>query len=313
MASEPGGPLTAIGAWITGVLGVGVRRFVALTGGDIHRAHRVECADGRVVFVKWNVRTLRGMFAAEARGLKWLRDARAIAVPDVLGWVEGLAVSADSSRRGEAPGRATDAGLSALLLEYVASVTPTTGHWEALGHQLAALHQSGAPTFGATDANFIGTLPQDNTPTPTWASFFIERRLEPQFRRAVDSRKAPARWLACLPQLYQRARDLIVEPAYPERLHGDLWSGNVVMSAAQGPVLVDPAAYGGHGEVDLALMRLFGGFEPRVYAAYAEARSPAEGVEERLRLYQLYPLLVHANLFGGSYVASVDALVRALS
>src|SRR5690606_38038223 len=111
----------------------------------------------------------------------------------------------------------------------------------------------------------------------------------PQFRHAVDSRKAPARWLACLPQLYQRARDLIVEPAYPERLHGDLWSGNVVMSAAQGPVLVDPTAYGKHGEVDLALMRLFGKFEPQVYAAYAEAHSPAEGVEERLRLYQLYP------------------------
>jgi len=167
--------------------------------------------------------------------------------------------------------------------------------------------------FGASHANFIGTLPQDNTCEQSWASFWIERRLEPQFRRVVDTGKAPARWLARLPRLYERVRKLIVEPARPERIHGDLWSGNVIMSGAWGPVLVDPAAYGGHGEVDLAMMRLFGGFEPRVYAAYAEVRGHAPGAEERLGLYQLYPLLVHANLFGGSYVGSVDALVSALS
>ncbi len=329
--------------WIERTVGVRVRRLSALSGGDIHRAHRVELEDDRTLFVKWNDRVPKsgsqnprsatsatgerskrggpkpgkndrltpagppetgfeicsaGMFAEEARGLDWLRETGAVAVPEVVHWVDAAT---------SASGAVT---FSALLLEYLEPCEVSGGDWETFGRSLAALHASTAAAFGALPNNFIGMLPQDNTPTESWTSFWIERRLEPQFKAAVDSGRGPARWNQVLPRLYDTVRAVVLEPERPERIHGDLWSGNCLMGTPRGPALVDPAAYAGHGEVDLAMMRLFGGFDERVMNAYFEVRGETSGLGERLELYQLYPLLVHANLFGGSYVASVDSLVR---
>src|SRR6185369_76069 len=166
--------------------------------------------------------------------------------------------------------------------------------------------------------NFIGRLPQMNAqlddPRAGWAAFYRQRRLEPQLRRAADRGLASARMRRGFDRLFATLETLVGPDEVPARLHGDLWGGNLMCDAAGAPCLIDPAVYGGHREIDLAMMRLFGGFGPRVFAAYDEAWPLADGHEARVDLYQLYPLMVHVNLFGGGYGASVEsALARLLS
>lgn len=273
---------SAVGA----ALGSKVESAKPVSGGSINRAHAVRLADGRDIFVKSNAGADARMFACEARGLAWLREARALRVPDVLAVSERF--------------------LALELLEPGAKVRDFDVR---LGRGLAALHQAGAPSFGLDHDNFIGDLPQANSPSPSWAKFYATRRIEPLVRRAVDSGSAPPglaksaeRVLAKLPELLGPA-----EPA--ARLHGDLWGGNLHVAPNGTPCLIDPAIYGGHREVDLAMMRLFGGFSERVFSAYDEAWPLAAGHAERVPLYQLYPLLVHANLFGGNYVASAERVL----
>lgn len=272
-------------------LGSSVVSLLPLAGGDINRAHRAELADGRRIFVKSNCDAPRGLFRAEALGLHWLGETRAVDVPRVL--------------------HVADGELPALLLEYIETTSPTRWACEKFGRGLAALHGSAAGAFGGLPSNFIGTFVQDNTPTASWYQFWIERRLAPLVRSAIDQGRAPPTWTALFDALYVKIPNVVTAPAFPERLHGDLWAGNRLMSSA-GVVLIDPAAYGGHGEVDLAMMRLFGGFEEVTFDAYIEARNTRmEGLAERLRIYQLYPLLVHVHLFGGSYVSAVEQTLRA--
>lgn len=271
-------------------LGSTVVNLVPLAGGDINRAHRADLSDGRRVFVKSNPHAPRGLFLEEAAGLHWLGETGSVAVPQVFHVAEGE--------------------LPALLLEYIESATCTRSAWEQFGRGLAALHASGASNFGGLRSNFIATLAQDNTPTDSWPQFWIERRLAPLVRRVVDEGCAPRTWAKLFDALYAALPNLIREPACPERLHGDLWAGNRVISTA-GVVLIDPAAYAGHGEIDLAMMRLFGGFEEVTFEAYIEARgTERDGLAERLRVYQIYPLLVHVHLFGGSYIAAVERALR---
>jgi fructosamine-3-kinase len=198
-----------------------------------------------------------------------------------------------------------------LLLELMAG-RPRRDTFDAeLGAGLARLHRSGAPGFGHVEDNFIGRLPQSNTMTPTWAEFYAEQRLAAQVRSAVDTGRLPPSWTARLSRLAARMPTLAGPPEPPARLHGDLWSGNVISDEQGGPVLIDPAVYGGHREVDLAMLRLFGSPSPNLLAAYEEVWPLDPDHAARLRLYQLYPLLVHVNLFGGSYVQAADAALRA--
>jgi fructosamine-3-kinase len=261
-----------------------------IAGGDINEALAVSLEDGRRLFVKTNARAPAGMFAAEARGLAWLAEAKALRVPAVLAVDEGF-----------------------LALELVAGARPARDFDERLGRGLAALHRFGAPRFGLDHDNFIGRLPQANAAVSAgggWAAFYRERRLEPQLRRAADGGLATSRLRAGFARLFA-ALDQLVGPAEPpSRLHGDLWGGNHLVDETGAPCLCDPAVYGGHREIDLAMMRLFGGFAPRVFAAYDEAWPLSAGHAERVALYQLYPLMVHANLFGGGYVAQVQGLLE---
>jgi fructosamine-3-kinase len=276
-------------------LGARVHRAQALDGGDINEAYALELEDGRRVFAKTNRRAPPAMFSAEARGLAWLAQAESLRVPRVL------AVSDP-----------TEKGPSFLVLEHVGSAARRRGFDEDLGHGLAALHRFGAPGFGLDHDNFIGRLPQANAPLPDWPSFYRARRLEPQLRRAVELGLAPSGVRKGFDRLFATLEDRVGPPEPPARLHGDLWGGNLLVDEAGGPCLIDPAVYGGHREVDLAMMRLFGGFGPRVFSAYDEAWPLSAGHEERVDLYQLYPLLVHVNLFGGSYISSVEAALGRL-
>jgi fructosamine-3-kinase len=272
-------------------LGSAPRSARRLSGGDINDAFEVHLADGRTIFVKTNARAAPEMFPAEARGLAWLAEARALRVPEVL------AVSSERD------------GARFLALELVRSGSPARGHDEALGRGLAALHRSGAPWFGLDHDNFIGSLPQTNRPHATWDAFYERERLAPQLERAVANGRASAGMRRGFERLFTRLPELVGPSEPPARLHGDLWGGNLHTDEAGAPCLIDPAVYGGHREMDLAMMRLFGGFGERVFSAYAEAYPLAPDAGERVSLYQLYPLMVHVNLFGGGYAASVERVL----
>jgi fructosamine-3-kinase len=276
---------------VSAALGSDVVSATRARGGDINEAYDVTLADGRRVFVKTNANADRRMFGCEARGLEWLRAADAIRVPIAL-----------AASENETP---------FLVLERIASAAPALDFDEQLGHRLALLHRAGGTRFGFDEPNFIADLPQDNTPADSWPEFYVTRRLAPQLRTAIDRRGAPTRWTREFDRLFARMTELAGPPEPPARLHGDLWGGNVLADEQGAPCLIDPAVYGGHREVDLAMLRLFGGASARCIAAYDETWPLAPGHADRVRLYQLYPLLVHVNLFGGGYVQSVQSALRA--
>jgi fructosamine-3-kinase len=276
-------------------LGQNVVRLQSIAGGDIHSAFRAELEDGSAIFVKSNDRAEVGLFATEAQGLSWLAEPGILRVPQVLAFL---------------PGDADGPGF--LALEFIARGKPARDFDEQLGRGLAALHATGAPHFGHSCDNFIGTLPQDNRTVDgdSWAEFYRLRRLQPQWQRMVDAGLTDATGRTAYDALCNRLPELCgpVEP--PARLHGDLWSGNQLCDESGAPVIYDPAVHGGHREMDLAMMRLFGGFGSRVYASYREATPLSEGAHERVELFQLYPLMVHANLFGGDYAEQVATIVK---
>jgi fructosamine-3-kinase len=280
----------------------------SVAGGDIGQGFRIAMDGGEILFAKsYSQSSLRAgrsgtraaktvaaeMVAAEAQGLAWLAEASAIRVPEVL------AVS-DSA-----------AEFALLVMEWIEPGDPVGRTDEDLGRGLARLHASGAPGFGLGLANFIGWLPQSNEPAESWADFYRDRRLAPLLDRARDAGLLSGDLEALADQVLDRLPDLVGPAEPPARLHGDLWGGNWLIGSAGEPVLIDPAVYGGHREIDLAMMRLFGGFSDRVFAAYAEAAPLAEGHAERVPLHQLYPLLVHLNLFGSGYASSVEQALRA--
>jgi fructosamine-3-kinase len=288
-ASDRDALAQALGA----ALGAAVTAMRPMAGGDINDAFSVSLDDGREVFVKTRDHADPRMFPCEARGLAWLAEAQALPVPRVL------AVSAEAV-----------SGPRFLALEMLRPGPRRRDYEELLGRGLAALHRAGAPCFGLDHDNFIGSLPQENTPHPTWAGFYAGQRLLPQLRRAVDQGRAPAAWIPEFDRLAGKL-DALVGPAEPPaRLHGDLWGGNLHADSAGQPVLIDPAVYGGHREVDLAMLALFGGVSERFYDAYDEAYPLDPGWPRRVPLYQLYPLLVHVNLFGMRYGGQVERALQ---
>jgi fructosamine-3-kinase len=259
-------------------LGAEVGSAVRVGGGDINEAWCVRVG-GRDVFVKTRSNPGPGEYATEAAGLEWLREPGELRVPEVIGVGEDF-----------------------LALEWIDSGRLDRAGEEDLGRGLARVHRAGADSFGGPRPLRIGAISLSNDGAEDWGTFYVERRLRPLLARAGLS----ARGGAALERVCERIGEL-AGPAEPvARLHGDLWSGNVLAGRDGRPWLIDPAAYGGHREVDLAMLQLFGGPGPRFLAAYAEAWPLSEGFDERVGLWQLFPLLVHAVLFGGGYAGSVE-------
>jgi fructosamine-3-kinase len=266
-----------------------------IAGGDINEAFRVKLNDGREAFVKTRADPQPGEYAAEARGLGWLAEPGALRTPRVLELDERYL-----ALEWVAPGQLEDAGA------------------EELARGLAATHLAGAgcfgdPRCGEGDARamvLLGPLRLPNEPAASWPEFYAQRRLEPLARIARERGGLSARGVEAVARVCERLPELCgpTEPA--ARLHGDLWSGNVMADARGRPWLIDPSPYGGHREVDLAMLALFGPPHPRVLDAYRELSPLADGWGDRVELYQLLPLLVHAALFGGSYGPSAERVAR---
>lgn len=271
-------------------LGTRVLGATRLGGGDINDAFEVSLEDRTRIFVKAHPDPPGGMFGAEARGLRWLEETQAIRIPRVIAF--------------------SDEQPAYLALELLTPARPQPDFEEALGHSLAALHAFGSPSFGLDHDNFIGRLPQTNATADDWASFYWTSRIEPQLRLATDRGLIDGETSSRFDSLRRVLPERVGPAEPPSRLHGDLWGGNLHVDEEGRPCLIDPAVYAGHREIDLAMMRLFGGFGERVFAAYEDASPLAPGASDRVPLYQLYPLMVHVNLFGGSYV---DSVRRALS
>ena len=271
-------------------LGTRVLEAKRLGGGDINDAFEVSLEDRTRIFVKTHPDPPGGMFGAEARGLRWLEETKAIRIPRVIAF--------------------SDERPAYLALELLTPARPQPDFEEALGHSLAALHAFGSPSFGLDHDNFIGRLPQTNATADDWASFYWTSRIEPQLRLATDRGLIDGETNSRFDSLRRVLPERVGPAEPPSRLHGDLWGGNLHVDEEGRPCLIDPAVYAGHREIDLAMMRLFGGFGERVFAAYEDASPLAPGAGDRVPLYQLYPLMVHVNLFGGSYV---DSVRRALS
>lgn len=269
---------------------VDVEREVPVGGGSINDAYRLETNAGRF-FVKVNTAARDpSMFQAEADGLERLGAARSIRVPRAIAFGEYH-------------------GDSYLLLEHIEGGPRTPAFWEDFGRSAARLHTNTNDRFGLERDNFIGTLPQRNTPHDRWDAFFIHCRLEPQVRMARDRQRIGMGDVLRFERLYAKLPSLFPsEP--PALLHGDLWSGNFLCDADSAPVLIDPAVHFGHREMDIAMTRLFGGFEESFYAGYHAEHALEQGWEERVDLCNLYPLLVHVNLFGGGYARQVGEILK---
>lgn len=256
-------------------------------GGDINEAYEVTLEDGRRAFVKTRGRIDPGEYEAEAAGLSWLAEPGLVRTPSVL------EVSEDY-----------------LALEWVAPGALNEAGAEDLGRALAGTHAAGATNFGAppalagSDTGF-GSLRLPNGTALDWPTFYSEQRLRPLAAIAKRAGTLSESAFRMVQSVCDQLPQLCGPPEPPARLHGDLWSGNVHADREGQAWLIDPSCYGGHREMDLAMLRLFGAPSQRIFDAYEETTPLADGWRDRVELYQLSPLLVHAVLFGGSYGQAV--------
>ena len=268
-------------------------------GGDINEAFRLTLDDGTSLFMKSNAPNLLPAFEAEEAGLQ------AIAGTGAIGTVKVLGIGTDPQ------------GFSFLLQEFVTPGKKNRDYWERLGAELYAMHRAPMPSenseknenlFGFGADNFIGSRRQKNTWTDEWIPFFRDCRLRPQL-------KAAERWLdqrdrKLAGSLLEHLDQYLIEPDAPSLIHGDLWAGNVMTGSDGRAWIIDPAAYYGHPEADLAMTELFGGFSPDFYDSYFACAKMEAGYQDRKDIYNLYHLLNHLNLFGVSYLSSVQRILR---
>ena len=278
-------------ASLTAALGSEPVQMRQLSGGDVAIAYRCDLDDGSTVFAKTHADPPPGFFSTEAAGLEWLREPGALPVPEVL------AVSDDPPF---------------LVLEWVEEALGAAPDDQPFGASLAGLHAAGAPSFGREDRRTTGSRGLPNDPCDTWTEFYATRRLLPLVRLAQEAAALDATALTEIEQVAAQVGELTGPEEPPARLHGDLWAGNRLVDRRGRSWLIDPAAFGGHREFDLAMMRLFGGFGEACFAAYGERLPLADGWERRVPLYQLAPLVVHAIKFGGGYVGAVSAALGQL-
>ncbi len=261
-----------------------VTEYRLLQGGSINMTVQMVTNEGKY-FIKYNTRNFEQMFETEAKGLELLRDTNVIHVPEVINW----------GRRD---------GQDYLVLENIEYTKPNLGYWENLGEKIAALHRNTDAQFGLHFNNYIGSLRQSNEQKTDWLTFFIEKRLNLQAGLAYYNELISKELYEKFQRFYKVLPDLL-PTEIPSLLHGDLWTGNVITNSDGNPTLIDPAVYYGNREMEIAFTNLFGGFDKRFYDTYQEAFPMQPRFDLRVPIYNIYPLLVHVNLFGTSYLPPV--------
>lgn len=267
----------------------------SVSGGDINNAFHLLLSNGQDAFLKLNRNAADNFFTAEAHGLRAMGETGAN-VPKVLAY-----------------GNMAE-GAGFLLLGYEKAARPVKDYWPLLGEMLARMHMANTESFveggafGFREDNYIGTTVQINNPKPGWIEFFRDNRLRAQMKLADSYFDKSDRHLCR--RLLDRLGNLLEEPRFPSLLHGDLWNGNAMPDRDGTPMLIDPAVYVGHHEADLAMTELFGGFARTFYDAYHGIIPKEPGYDDRRDIYNLYHLLNHLNLFGGSYLASARRILK---
>ncbi len=267
-----------------------------VSGGDINEAVCLFLSNNERVFVKSNTLSNYAFFDAEEKGISAIASTKAIGVPHLL--CKGI----DKGRN-----------ISFLMMEMIEPSPKNPDHWERFGIELANMHKADTTqfvsegTYGFSGDNYIGASKQSNSPKSSWIDFFREERLEIQIRMAQryfdnDLMKKTVSFL-------DRLQDLITEPEFPSLIHGDLWSGNIMTDNNGKAILIDPAVYVGNAEADIAMTELFGRLPESFYKSYASVNPFCFGYEDRREIYNLYHLLNHLNLFGISYLYSVQKII----
>jgi len=276
------------------MLDCSVKSITPVGGGCISNASRV-VTDRGAYFLKWATGGAGETFVAEGMGLDALAShAFELVVPRPI-----IMYNAEADRPG------------LLLMDWIEEGSKGVGFWERLGTGLARLHSEATePSYGFACDNFIGRLPQQNEPGSSWPEFFIERRILPQVRMARERGRWTASWDRGLSGLLKALPSILPPHPHPSLVHGDLWAGNVLATADGRGAIVDPAAYRGDREVDLAMSELFGGFSSAFYEAYEACWQLERGYEKRRDIYNLYHLINHLNHFGSAYAGQVGEILR---
>lgn len=268
---------------------INVLGYSSVGGGSINQAYKVKTDEGEY-FVKTNSKNrFPNMFHKEATGLEILAKAKCIDVPNIICYGD---IEDDSF----------------LILDLIESAYKSDNFWDDFAEKLACLHKISNSYFGLDHNNYIGSLVQYNDFKNTWSEFFIEQRLEKQLKLAFDNWSINKSILPYFERFYKRI-DEIFPHENPSLIHGDLWSGNYMTGADAKAVIIDPAVYYGHREMDLGMSLLFGGFSNQFYESYNRYFPLEKGWQQRMEYCNLYPLLVHVNLFGGGYASSVKSII----
>ena len=263
----------------------------SIGGGSINQTYQLQLPGNQPLFCKVNSASqFPHLFLKEKRGLQVLDKTGKIKVPKVVAYTVF-----DNNQ--------------VLLLEWIESGAKDKSFFKLFGQQLAALHQCGYHQFGFDEDNYMGSVPQQNTYTSNWCTFFIEQRLKPLVKKCSDQHLLSANDITLLDKVYARLPQIFDVAQQPVLLHGDLWSGNYMCNKAGEPILVDPAVYYGHRSVDLAMTTLFDGFRRTFYDAYHYYHPLPINYKEQWKACNLYPLLIHFILFGKTYLAEIQQIL----
>ncbi len=270
-----------------------VSEVTRVEGGDINQTFLIITSKGKF-FLKLNSALFgHDFFEKEARGLATLANAEALKVPRPL---------FDGKFHQQIY----------LVMEYLEKGSASPDFWSDFGSSMASLHKNSADHYGLEFNNYIGKIQQQNNHCSTFAEFYASQRIMPLLNKALKHTMLMPEDVNAAEKICAKLSNIIPEEK-PALLHGDLWKGNFMVSSNGHAAIFDPAVYYGHREMDLAMSRLFGGFDPDFYTAYGDAYPLQPGFEERIEILQLYPLLVHLLLFGGTYYNSVRTILEKYS
>ena len=267
-----------------------IDQISGISGGSINETMLISTNKGKFFIKKNSANLYPEMFEKEAKGLKILSEKSPLKVPEII-----------------AVGQSDNT--SFLILIHIESGRKGPDFWNYFARGLAQLHKNSADSFGLDHDNYIGSLHQSNKKHDNWVDFFQTERLEKQAKLARDRGRVSKTVVQSFENFYRALPGIFpIEP--PALIHGDLWAGNYMVNNEGEGVLIDPAVYYGNREMDLGMSQLFSGFDSKLYDAYNCYYPMEKGWQERLDYCNLYPLMVHVNLFGGSYLNSIQSILR---